>query len=136
MIDNPVILYVEDDARSRKVMHIFLTIRLGLKHVTIFEDSRDFQARILGLTPRPDLIFLDIHVQPLSGFDMLSLLRQTTAFANVPVIALTASVMGEEVQRLQNHGFTGCLAKPVDLDRFPTILHQILNGDAVWHITD
>jgi CheY-like chemotaxis protein len=136
MSDNPVILYVEDDAKSRKVMQIFLSIRLGLKHVTIFEDSHDFQARVLALTPRPDLIFLDIHVQPLSGFDMLATLRQTPAFATVPIIALTASVMGEEVQRLQEHGFTGCLAKPVDLDRFPAILHQILSGDTVWHITD
>lgn len=136
MSDNPVILYVEDDARSRKVMQIFLTIRLGLKHVTIFEDSHDFQARLLAVAPRPELIFLDIHVQPLTGFDMLTLIRQQAAFQTVPVIALTASVMGEEVQRLQKYGFTGCLAKPVDLDRFPVILHQILSGDEVWHITD
>jgi CheY-like chemotaxis protein len=117
-------------------MKMCLEIRLGLTHVTLLEDSADFANQLARLDPHPDLIFLDIHVQPLDGFEMLRLIRQTPAFATVPVIALTASVMGEEVQRLREHGFTGCLAKPLDLDRFPNALQQILNGEPVWHITN
>lgn len=130
----PAVLYVEDDPKSRKVMKIFLEIRLGLTHVTILENSTNFADQLARLSPRPDLIFLDIHVQPLNGFEMLHLIRQDLAFAHVPVVALTASVMGEEVERLRQHGFTGCLSKPIDLDRFPAALQQILNGETVWHI--
>jgi CheY-like chemotaxis protein len=136
MSDYPVVLYVEDDPKSRKVMKMCLEIRLGLTNITLLEDSTNFGERLSQLTPPPDVIFLDIHVQPLSGFEMLTLIRRNPLFAQVPVIALTASVMGEEVQRLREHGFTGCLAKPLDLDRFPTTLAQILNGDTVWYITN
>jgi len=136
MSDYPVVLYVEDDPKSRKVMKLFLEGRLNLSHVTILQDSSNFTAHLTHLDPRPDLIFLDIHVHPLDGFEMLTLIRENSAYNNVPIIALTASVMGEEVAQLRQHGFSGCLAKPVDLDRFPSILKQILNGDAVWYITD
>lgn len=63
---------------------------------------------LASLESPPDLIFLDIHVQPINGFEMLVLIRQNPAFVNVPVVALTASVMGEEVKRLREYGFTGC----------------------------
>ena len=132
----PAVLYVEDDPKSRKVMKMCLEIRLGLSNITLLEDSATFIDRLSDVVPPPDIIFLDIHVQPLNGFEMLSLIRQNPAFDSVPVIALTASVMGEEVQRLRQHGFTGCLAKPLDLDRFPMTLQQILNGDTVWYITN
>lgn len=132
---NPVVLYVEDDPRSRKVMKLCMEHRLRFTHVTILEDSTNFAWQIAHLDPAPEIIFLDIHVQPLNGFEMLALIRQTPTLARVPVLALTASVMGEEVKRLRDHGFTGCLAKPLDLDRFPTILQQILRGESVWSIT-
>ncbi|HRF97391.1 MAG TPA: hypothetical protein PLZ51_19415, partial [Aggregatilineales bacterium] len=61
----PVILYVEDEARNRRVMHMMLVASMKLPHVTIFEDSTDFLARAKALDPVPNVIFLDIHVEPL-----------------------------------------------------------------------
>lgn len=130
----PAVLYVEDDARSRKVMQMLLQGRMGLAHVTLFEDSTGFAERIVTLDPKPNVIFLDIHVKPYNGYEMLATLRQLRQFDNVPVVALTASVMHEEIQQLRTVGFEGCLAKPVDPDGFPNILNRILNGESVWHI--
>jgi CheY-like chemotaxis protein len=77
---------------------------------------------------------LDIHVKPLSGFDMLDYLRQHSTYKTTPVIALTASVMNEEVQRLRSAGFNGVISKPVDLDTFPEKVHRVLKGETVWNI--
>jgi CheY-like chemotaxis protein len=134
MTDRPTILYVEDDAHSRRLMSMLLHGRMQLAHVTLLEDSRDFVARVAALTPAPDLILLDIHVQPLSGFEMLALLRQMPAFARTPIVALTASVMSEEVQKLRAAGFDSCLAKPIDLETFPELLRRILAGETIWSI--
>ncbi|MCS7071598.1 MAG: response regulator, partial [Anaerolinea sp.] len=87
-----------------------------------------------ALDPRPTVIFLDIHVKPLNGFEMLALLRAQEWCAHVPIIALTASVMNEEVRKLEAAGFDGCLSKPIDMDTFPDVLRQILAGERIWRI--
>lgn len=134
MDNEPVILYVEDEPFSRKVMNVLLK-RLNLQHVTMFEDSEDFVGRLNTLNPPPSVIFLDIHVTPHDGFEMLEMVRDLEQFKATPVIALTASVMNEEVQKLENAGFDGCLAKPVNSDIFPDMLQQIMNGEHIWQIT-
>jgi CheY-like chemotaxis protein len=68
------ILYVEDDPRSRKVMNLLLRGSMGLSDVTILEDSEDFLKKVLALNPVPEVIFLDIHVAPHNGFEMLKML--------------------------------------------------------------
>lgn len=132
-INPPTILYVEDEPRSRRVMQL-ITTDMDVSSLTMFEDSEDFAARVSTLDPKPDLIFLDIHVRPLSGFDMLSVLRQSEAFRHTPIVAMTASVMNEEIQQLRMAGFSGCLAKPIDMDTFPDSVFRIMNGEAIWHI--
>lgn len=130
----PVVLYVEDDPQSRKLMRMLLAGRLKLPHVTIFEDSEDFEARVQALEPKPDIIFLDIHLKPKNGFEMLEILRRLEWAKNIPIIALTASVMNEEIQQLRSAGFSGCLAKPIDLGTFPETMERVLLGETIWRI--
>ena len=130
----PVVLYVEDDPQSRKLMSMLLKGRMKLPHVTILEDSDNYQAHVEALDPKPDIILLDIHMKPINGFEMLTLLREYAWVENTPIVALTASVMSEEVQRLRSIGFDGCLAKPIDLQTFPETLERILDGETIWRI--
>lgn len=133
-MSDPVILYFEDDRLSREVMKTCLTRGMGYQDVWIFEDSADFEQRLHGVGVQPDVIFLDIHIEPIDGFAMLKIIRQSEAFRSTKVVALTASVMNEEVKLLKEAGFDGVIAKPLDYDTFPTILHRILQGEQVWHI--
>lgn len=135
MNSEPAILYVEDDPRSRTVMEHYLRFRMKLPHVTILEDSNNFQERVQALNPLPDVIFLDIHVEPYSGFDMLQVLRELEHLRDIPVVALTASVMREEVEMMKTAGFDGCLAKPLDIDTFENSLTGVLSGRQIWQIT-
>ncbi len=130
----PAILYVEDDPQSRKLMSMLLKGRMKLPNVTILEDSQDFLANIEALDPKPDVILLDIHMKPFNGFEMLTMLREIEWLNDTPVVALTASVMNEEVQKLRSIGFNGCLAKPIDLQTFPETLERILDGETIWRI--
>src|SRR5690606_35459876 len=101
----PNFLYVENDEMSREVMKTLLTRGLGYEDVTMFESSDDFVDRLEGLTDKPDVIFLDIHMEPIDGFAMLNVIRHHAALNSVPVVALTASVMNEEIRRLRDAGF-------------------------------
>jgi CheY-like chemotaxis protein len=128
------VLYVEDDATSRKVMEMLLHQQAGFM-LTEFEDSTDFLLRVKDLVSPPDIILLDIHVHPYDGFEMLQMLREEEMYQNIPVVALTASVMAEEVEQLQSASFDGTIAKPIDRKTFPDLIRQVLSGETVWHIT-
>lgn len=134
MSSYPAVLYVEDDPKSRMVMEVLLKQHLGLHNVSIFENSADFEARLDALPFQPDLVFLDIHVDPLDGFQMLALLRQRPAYQQLPIVALTASVMNEEIQQLRDAGFNGVIPKPIEISAFPDTIKLLLSGESVWRV--
>ena len=134
MAHDPAVLYVEDDIQSSEIMYLLLAGQMGLLNVTIFHDSADFISRLQEIHPQPDIILLDIHVQPHTGFEMLAMLRRLENFRNTPVIALTASVMNEEVAELKTSGFNGIFPKPINQDIFPDMLIHVLKGESIWRV--
>ncbi len=135
MTQSASVLYVEDDPLSRQVLTFLLTGVMGCSPPVVWEDSVQFAEKLDHLAPRPDVIFVDIHMGPLDGFEMLKLIRQHRDLHTIPVIALTASVMSEEVKLLKEAGFSGAVAKPINMDTFPETLARILKGDPVWRVS-
>lgn len=136
MSAQPVVLYVEDDFRNRRIMELLLKGTMDLPHVHLFADSHDFVNRFKALTPKPTIILLDIHVPPHNGFEMLTMLRQLPDFHGTPVVALTASVMNEEVEKLRTAGFDSIIAKPIDIDTFPSLLDRVIAGERIWNVLE
>jgi CheY-like chemotaxis protein len=134
MFDNYAYLYVEDDPLSREVMQMLMENAMDVRRLTIFDDSVDFIGRMQSLPRIPDVILLDIHVKPYDGFEMLEQLQADPAYQNSKVIALTASVMNEEVEKLRTSGFDGAIAKPLSIQTFPDMIARVLAGEAVWHV--
>lgn len=127
-------LYVEDDPPSRQVMDLIVKKAMKVENLTIFEDSHDFIKRVKALPKRPDVILLDIHVAPHNGFEMLEMVRQDEELKAAKVIALTASVMNEEVEALRVKGFDGAISKPLSVSLFPGLIERMVDGESVWYI--
>jgi CheY-like chemotaxis protein len=132
-IENPIFLYVEDDANSRMVVKVMIERVLGYEHLTIFEDSQHFAKRLLTLETRPNVIFLDIQVAPIDGYQMLDILRHN-GYEETVVIAMTANVMSHDVEELRARGFDGLIGKPLLNDTFPQLVARILAGESVWYV--
>lgn len=128
------LLYVEDDPLNREVMQIIIEMGLGFDadQLVMFDDSRDLLERIAALARRPTLIMLDINVKPHNGFAMLELIRADKHLNRVPVIALTAHNLADEIDALRAHGFDGAIAKPLSIQTFPNLLLRAINGESVW----
>lgn len=135
MLTYPAVLYVEDDSNSRIVMDMILTSYMKLQNVSIWENSANFEQNLAHLHFRPDIILLDIHMTPLNGFEMLRILRRYPEYQALPIVALTASVMNDEIKQLREAGFNGVISKPIDIKTFPDAVQQILRRQEVWRVT-
>jgi two-component system cell cycle response regulator DivK len=122
---HPTFLYVEDDPLSREVMELLLKQVLGYTQVITFGSSNDFMQQMRALANVPDVVFLDIQMQPHDGYEMLK----------IKVIAMTASVMATDVAALKSAGFDGMIGKPIMREAFPALLGRILSGESIWFIS-
>lgn len=134
MLNDYAYLYVEDDPFSREIMQMLMENVMDVRNLTIFDDSTNFIDHLKLLQPVPDVILLDIHVKPHSGFEMLKLVREDPAYQNSKVIALTASVMNEEVAKLRESGFDAAIAKPLSMQTFPDMIARVMSGETVWYV--
>lgn len=135
MFNQYTYVYVEDDPLSREIMQMIMKNGMDVDRLTMFEDSADFMPRMKSLVNKPDVILLDIHVKPLDGFEMLALLRADPGYRHVKIVALTASVMNEEIERLRESGFDGAIGKPLSIQTFPDLMTRILQNEIVWYTT-
>lgn len=82
--------------------------------------------------PRLDLILLDIRLPYEDGFSALRKIRSSNRLKDTLVVAITADAGPEQIKQAQEAGFDGFLGKPLDPDRFPEQIRNILSGEPVW----
>lgn len=72
---------------------------------------------------RFDAVLMDIQMPEMDGIEAFSLIRAINR--DVPIWALTANVMKEEVEHYSRLGFTGHIGKPINLNYLHLVLHQL-----------
>jgi two-component system, cell cycle response regulator DivK len=85
--------------------------------------------------PRLDLILMDIRLPYEDGYGALKKIRASERLKQVPIVAVTAEASQEQMDKARASGFDGFLGKPLDPDRFPDQIRQILNGKPVWEMS-
>ncbi|WP_025596714.1 hybrid sensor histidine kinase/response regulator [Burkholderia sp. WSM2230] len=120
------VLVIDDVAMNRAVMVEFLG-RLGFE---IAEATGGRQGLAKILSERPALIVTDIVMADMDGLEATRRLRQIPGFAEVPVIATSASPSGVDEQRSLQAGANAFLPKPIDFDNLLSQLARLL--DLEW----
>ena len=78
---------------------------------------------------RPDLILMDIQMPVLDGKQAFAIINQMAP--EIPIIALTANVMSQDIKEYEQMGFSGYLGKPFELRDLYQILTKYLINSAV-----
>ncbi|MEW6749704.1 MAG: ATP-binding protein [Candidatus Latescibacterota bacterium] len=81
----------------------------------------------------PDIVFMDIRMPGVDGVEALRRARLQPELARIPVVAVSASVLGHERQEYLAAGFADFLAKPFRLEELAACLRQQLGVDLVVH---
>ena len=104
-----VAMVVDDNLANRHIMSSLLE-SAGVRVVTA-AGGRDAIGRVH--IDRPQIIFMDLKMNDLDGFEATRRLASDPATSSIPVIAVTASALGNSRQRARDAGCVDYLSKPV-----------------------
>ncbi len=110
------ILVVDDKEDARGLVKEIL----GLRGYEVIEAATGEDAVNMAQSELPDLILMDIRLP--GGIDGLEATRRIKALpqlAHIPILAMTASVRPDEMQRTRDVGCSGFIRKPIDIDELP-----------------
>jgi CheY-like chemotaxis protein len=104
------ILVVEDNEDNREILVRRLE-RLG--EFQIFVATNGKEALEIAARSRPDLIFMDLRMPVMDGYEATRALRQTEWGKDLPVVAVTAHTLEEDREKAFNAGCNDFIPKPV-----------------------
>ncbi|MCS5423090.1 MULTISPECIES: response regulator [Psychrilyobacter] len=76
----------------------------------------------------PDLVLMDIALPGISGIEAFKEIRKISALRDIPIIAITASVMKEDREFILSQGFDGFIAKPIISEELFNAIGGVLDG--------
>jgi CheY-like chemotaxis protein len=105
------ILVVEDNLDNRRIL-VYRLKRIG--DFEIVEANNGQEALdIVQTPPAPDLIFMDLKMPVMDGWEATKRIRQLDVGRSIPIIALTAQAMAGDEQKALAAGCDDYLAKPI-----------------------
>ena len=119
----PKILIVEDSPDNMKLFRTLLTLR---GHDVVGLSGGDGMLDTIA-RERPALVLMDIQLPGINGIVALGQIRQDPEIARTPVIAVTASAMTHDRQKIMAAGFDGYQSKPINVKDFLAAVREMLD---------
>jgi two-component system cell cycle response regulator DivK len=116
------ILIVEDNPASMRLIRMVLRN----KGYSLLEATDGEEALAVAIEGCPDLIVVDIQLPKMDGLEVTRRLRQTSRFKQTPIIALTASAMEGDREKIIAAGCDEYISKPVNTRQFPQLVAEML----------
>ncbi|MCX5678752.1 MAG: response regulator [Candidatus Omnitrophica bacterium] len=108
------ILIIEDNEMNR-ILEKDLLEQAGLE-VLEAEDAES--GLILARREKPDAIVMDLRLPDMLGIELAKILRQDKETGAIPIIFVTADIIGKNMNDLKASGFKEYVAKPIDTRTF------------------
>ena len=116
------ILIVEDNEKNMKLVRDILRHN---GHATIEATTGGDGVR-LASEKKPDLVLMDIQLPDIDGIEALRRIRTEPALGHVPVVAVSASVMPDDQQKIITSGFDAFVTKPITVKPFLATVERFL----------
>lgn len=121
-----IVLLAEDQPMNQMVA--VDTFESMFKGIIVEVANNGKEAVEMSLRKKYDIIFMDIHMPEMDGYEATKLIRSSTGpNTTVPIIALTANVIKEEIDKCFSTGMNHHLAKPFDPVKLKDTVHSLFN---------
>jgi two-component system cell cycle response regulator DivK len=118
-----LILIVEDNEKNRKLERDVLQFH---GYQTVEAETGEEGVRLAQASP-PALVLMDIQLPGINGIEALGQLRADPRTRGIPVIAVTASAMTQDRQKIMAAGFDAYQSKPINVKEFVAAVRQTLD---------
>jgi chemotaxis family two-component system response regulator Rcp1 len=135
-VGRPMEILLVEDNRMDARFAIRALEKANFKHrctlVVDGEEAMQYLLRqgIFARAPRPDLILLDLALPKKDGREVLTELRAEPELTDIPVVVLTGSSDEADIAHTQLLQVESYLVKPVDLEKFLSVVRQLKQ---YWH---
>lgn len=121
---SPRVLYIEDNPDNRMLVNRVLLA----EDIEVIEAENAMIGIDMAMREKPDLILMDLQLPEMDGLTATRHLRAIDELKNVPIIALTANVMKEDIEKARAAGCNGFIGKPIDIDVLPREIKKHLRS--------
>jgi two-component system cell cycle response regulator DivK len=116
------ILIVEDNELN---MRLFNDVLQAVGYQTL-QTGDGSEAVELAERHRPDLILMDMRLPGISGMEATHLIKERPELSHIPIVAVTASALKGDEERILAGGCDGFIAKPISIPTFLSTIAQFL----------
>jgi CheY-like chemotaxis protein len=121
------LLYVENNLTNLNLVQQIVNKK---KNIHLLSTTHARQAIKLAHSAKPDLIIMDINMPEMDGNHLFNELKNFPETKYIPVIAISASEMREEINQALQAGFRDYLTKPLKISSFMDVLDNYLIAKA------
>ena len=118
ILNNLRILVVEDSSVSQLIAREMLESRGSI--VTICDNGSEAVEMFTGsITGTFDVILMDINMPGMDGYEATDAIRSSDhpQAASIPIIAMTAEALPDDIQKALSAGMNGHISKPINVDK-------------------
>ncbi|MES2160626.1 MAG: PAS domain S-box protein [Pseudomonadota bacterium] len=118
------LLYVEDNPANLNLVEQLIERRDDLQLLVAVDGPGGIE---IARSALPDVILMDINLPGINGLDAMKLLRADRLTAHIPVLALSANAVQNDIDHGLSAGFFHYLTKPININEFMTALDVALD---------
>ena len=109
------LLYVEDNPANLELVEQLVARRPELHLLSAADGKLGIE---FALAYQPQVIVMDINLPDISGIEVMKSLRADPSTAHIPIIALSANALPDDIAQALQAGFFRYLTKPIKIEEF------------------
>ncbi len=118
------VLYIEDNPANLRLVKQLLAKKTNIHMWSAPEPRLGLE---LAAEHKPQIILLDINLPGMNGFEVLQHLRDRAETREIPIIAISANAMPDDIEKGLAAGFDDYITKPIDVNLLLKAIERNLN---------
>lgn len=119
------VLCMEDNPNNLQLMESILGMLPGVRMLSAISPGLGLE---MARAHQPDLILLDINLPDMDGFEVMRCLREHPSTKSIPVVAVSANAMEQDLARGMAAGFADYVTKPIDVGRLLRVVEELTSA--------
>ena len=128
---NPGVLLIDDDDDDQFIFLAALEDIAPASRCHISNNALEAFQYLHARAETPDMLFLDLNMPMMNGFEFLLILKSDPRFSRVPVVIFSTSDNPEDLERAKGLGAVQFITKTADIQLLKKDLWRIFNSAAV-----